>query len=226
MPTVSFIYTNTYSNTNEHSFTNIFLTFYHSYDGGKSAMKFWEDGFYTEANTPIMKWTQGEPALVKWMMVAQHRGNCYQPSLYQPNIHWFLFSFFKNPTLSTLPRWICILDYVLKNKNSLNFTRDADWPPNHKTYFSFALPCLWKVIIHFLIWCRLSWNGRIGQSLTGIIRFHRHSRKKPKKYFVIGRPMCISGEIQGFFGSWKRNLLQDDPCTKLQFFGGNFSPHT
>jgi len=44
------------------------------YDGGKSAMKFWEDGFYTEANTPIIKWTQGEPAVVEWLMTAQHRG--------------------------------------------------------------------------------------------------------------------------------------------------------
>ena len=55
----------------------MFLTFFHSYEGGKSAMKFWEDGIYTEANTPILKWTQGEPALVEWMMTAQHRGNCY-----------------------------------------------------------------------------------------------------------------------------------------------------
>ena len=40
-------------------------------------MKFWEDGFYTEANTPIIKWAQGEPAVVEWLMTAQHRGNCY-----------------------------------------------------------------------------------------------------------------------------------------------------
>ena len=41
-------------------------------------MKFWDDGFFTEANTPIIEWTEGEPALVEWIMTAQHRGNkCY-----------------------------------------------------------------------------------------------------------------------------------------------------
>ena len=61
----------------KYSFSNIFPTYLHSYDGGKSAMRFWEDGFYTTANTPIITWTQGEPALVEWMMTAQHRGNCF-----------------------------------------------------------------------------------------------------------------------------------------------------
>ena len=63
--------------SHQYSFLNIFPTYLHSYDGGKSAMRFWEDGFYTTANTPIITWTQGEPALVEWMMTAQHRGNCF-----------------------------------------------------------------------------------------------------------------------------------------------------
>ena len=45
-------------------------------------MRFWEDGFYTTANTPIITWTQGEPALVEWMMTAQHRGNCFWPNIH------------------------------------------------------------------------------------------------------------------------------------------------
>ena len=99
------------------------------------------------------------------------------------------------------------LDYVLKNKNSSNFTRDANWPPNHKTYFGFALPCLWNVIIHFLIWCGWLGSGQIGRFLTGIITFHRPGRAKCKKCFVVRESMCISGEIQGIFGFSKRNLL-------------------
>ena len=68
--------------SHQYSFSNIFPTYLHSYDGGKSAMRFWEDGFYTTANTPIITWTQGEPALVEWMMTAQHRGNCYRPNIH------------------------------------------------------------------------------------------------------------------------------------------------
>ena len=99
------------------------------------------------------------------------------------------------------------LDYVLKNKNSSNFTRDANWPPNHKTYFGFALPCLWNVIIHFLIWCGWLGSGQIGRFLTGIITFHRPGRAKCKKCFVVRESMCISGEIRGIFGFSKRNLM-------------------
>ena len=99
------------------------------------------------------------------------------------------------------------LDYVLKNKNSSNFTRDANWPPNHKTYFGFALPCLWKVILHFLIWCGWLGSGQIGRFLTGIITFHRPGRAKCKKCFVVRESMCISGEIRGIFGFSKRNLI-------------------
>ena len=86
----------------------------------------------------------------------------------------------------------CAIECVLKSDLASHFTRDAHWFPNHKTFFlSFALPYLWKVIIHFLIWCRLSWNGRIGQSLTGIIRFHRHSRKNRKNILgLVGQ--CAS----------------------------------
>ena len=98
------------------------------------------------------------------------------------------------------------IDYVLKNKNSSNFTRDANWPPNHKTYFGFALPCLWNVIIHFLIWCGWLGSGQIGRFLTGIITFHRPGRAKCKKCFVVRESMCISGEIRGIFGFSKRNL--------------------
>ena len=87
-----------------------------------------------------------------------------------------------------------IVDYVLKNKNSSNFTRDANWPPNHKTYFGFALPCLWKVILHFLIWCGWLGSGQIGRFLTGSITFHRPGRAKCKICFVIWESMCISGE--------------------------------
>ena len=100
-----------------------------------------------------------------------------------------------------------IVDYVLKNKNSSNFTRDANWPPNHKTYFGFALPCLWNVIIHFLIWCGWLGSGQIGRYLTGIITFHRPGRAKCKKCFVVRESMCISGEIRGIFGFSKRNLV-------------------
>ena len=38
-------------------------------------MRFWGNGDYTFENTPITKWTQGEPALVEWMISADHRGN-------------------------------------------------------------------------------------------------------------------------------------------------------
>ena len=99
------------------------------------------------------------------------------------------------------------LDYVLKNKNSSNFTRDANWPPNHKTYFGFALPCLWKVILHFLIWCGWLGSGQIGRFLTGSITFHRPGRAKCKKCFVVRESMCISGEIRGIFGFSKRNVM-------------------
>jgi len=44
------------------------------YEGGKSAMKFWEDGIYTEDNTPTITWIHGESAVVEWLMTAQHRG--------------------------------------------------------------------------------------------------------------------------------------------------------
>ena len=42
-------------------------------------MRFWGNGDYTFENTPITKWIQGEPALVEWMISADHRGNynCY-----------------------------------------------------------------------------------------------------------------------------------------------------
>ena len=51
------------------------FTFSYSYEGGVSAMRFWGNGDYTFDNTPITKWTQGEPALVEWMITADHRGN-------------------------------------------------------------------------------------------------------------------------------------------------------
>ena len=98
----------------------------------------------------------------------------------------------------------------MKNKNSSNFTRDANWPPNHKTYFGFALPCLWNVIIHFLIWCGWLGSGQIGRFLTGIITFHRPGRAKCKKCFVVRESMCISGEIRGIFGFSKRNLVSTE----------------
>ena len=112
------------------------------------------------------------------------------------------------PIILNEPEYACLgrLDYVLKNKNSSNFTRDANWPPNHKTYFGFALPCLWNVIIHFLIWCGWLGSGQIGRFLTGIITFHRPGRAKCKKCFVVRESMCISGEIRGIFGFSKRNL--------------------
>ena len=110
----------------------------------------------------------------------------------------------------------------MKNKNSSNFTRDANWPPNHKTYFGFALPCLWNVIIHFLIWCGWLGSGQIGRFLTGIITFHRPGRAKCKKCFVVRESMCISGEIRGIFGFSKRNLLRNGVGNRLAISSKEF----
>ena len=123
-----------------------------------------------------------------------------------PKTHIWNWNFFPRfSSLLGIMYWA--IDYVLKNKNSSNFTRDANWPPNHKTYFGFALPCLWNVIIHFLIWCGWLGSGQIGRFLTGSITFHRPGRAKCKKCFVVRESMCISGEIRGIFGFSKRNLM-------------------
>ena len=65
-----------------------------------------------------------------------------------------------------------------------------------KYILHFALLCLWNLIIHVKV--RPIWpcSSQPHQNKKWIIKFHRHSRAKCKICFVIGEPMCISGEIR------------------------------
>ena len=61
-----------------------------------------------------------------------------------------------------------------------NFTRDANWPPNHKTYFSLALLCLWNIIIHVKVRPIWPYSSQPHQNKKWIIQFHTKGRAKLK----------------------------------------------
>ena len=54
--------------------------------------------------------------------------------------------------------WDCIVEYILKVKTGSHLMNDALYglPFNFtidKTYFNFALLCLWNLILYILFWC-------------------------------------------------------------------------